>query len=30
VAAAAHRNAVEPVMPWVEITENGEALLHIP
>jgi 8-oxo-dGTP pyrophosphatase MutT (NUDIX family) len=30
VAGAAHRNAVEPVMPWVEITENGEALLHIP
>jgi 8-oxo-dGTP pyrophosphatase MutT (NUDIX family) len=30
VADAAHRDAGEPVMPWVEITETGDALLHIP
>ncbi len=30
VAAATRRDAATPVMPRVEITENGDALLHIP
>ena len=30
VAASAHRDAAAPVMPRVEIAEDGSALLHIP
>jgi 8-oxo-dGTP pyrophosphatase MutT (NUDIX family) len=30
VAASAHRDAAAPVMPRVEFTGDGEALLHIP
>jgi 8-oxo-dGTP pyrophosphatase MutT (NUDIX family) len=30
VAASAHREAAAPVMPRVEIAEDGSALLHIP
>jgi 8-oxo-dGTP pyrophosphatase MutT (NUDIX family) len=30
VAASAHRDAAAPVMPRVEITADGNALLHIP
>ena len=30
VAASAHRDAAAPVLPRVELTEDGGAVLHVP
>jgi 8-oxo-dGTP pyrophosphatase MutT (NUDIX family) len=30
VAAGATRNAAAPVMPWIEMTGDGDAVLHVP